>query len=76
MTYGRITGTLTLLAGAAIGAAAGVLLAPEKGKEMRRKVYSGAKSMAERIRGKVNKEIDEINEMKEGKLRKETGPGY
>ncbi len=73
MTNGKIAGTLTLLAGAAIGAVAGVLLAPEKGKEMRRKVFSGARSIAERIKSKVNEEMDEI---KENKTSKGTERGY
>ena len=43
-----------LLAGIALGIAIGVLIAPEKGSETRKKIAGKAKGFGDLVRGKVN----------------------
>ncbi len=50
---------LALLAGAAAGVIAGLLLAPDKGSETRKKMAGKAKEFGNRITGKVN-ELGEV----------------
>ena len=52
---------LALLAGAAAGMALGVLLAPEKGSESRRKMGETAKKLADTVLAKAEEVIDELN---------------
>lgn len=52
---------LALLAGAAAGMALGVLLAPEKGSESRRKMSETAKKLADTVLAKAEEVIDELN---------------
>jgi len=45
---------LALLAGAAAGVIAGLLLAPDKGSETRKKIAGKAKEFGDRVKGKAN----------------------
>jgi gas vesicle protein len=49
-----------LLAGAAAGALAGVLLAPDSGKNTRKKITAKSKKVASDVSGKVSKTIKDL----------------
>jgi gas vesicle protein len=51
---------LGLLAGAAAGAVAGILLAPEKGSETRKNLSRRSRDTVDGIRGKVNDLVDTV----------------
>ena len=59
-TSTKVLGALIL--GAAIGAALGILLAPEKGSETRRKLAKGAKDFTDNLKDKFNSHLDEDSE--------------
>ncbi len=57
-----------LILGAVIGAAAGILMAPEKGSRTRKKIFEGAEDLVDELKEKVrasNKKIDEYAEVAE-----------
>lgn len=54
-----------LIAGVAIGAAAGVLLAPDKGSETRKKIKAKGQELANEMKNKFRQGKENINEMKE-----------
>lgn len=58
------TGTVVLgvLAGIAIGAIAGILMAPDKGSNTRKKILSKGEDLADEIKEKISDLIDNINE--------------
>jgi gas vesicle protein len=62
---GKVIGALIF--GAAVGAAVGVLLAPEKGSEMRKKLLNGLKDIADELGEKIAKGketvMDEVEKM-------------
>lgn len=49
-----------LLAGVLIGAAAGVLLAPQKGSKTRKKLMKNAEGLSEDVRQKLKAEVDAL----------------
>lgn len=56
---------LALLAGAAAGVAIGILIAPEKGSDSRKKVVDTARKLADTVLNKAEEIIDELGK-KEG----------
>lgn len=49
-----------LVAGAAVGVAAGILLAPEKGKKTRAKLLEDAKDLADKLKKKADSGISSV----------------
>ncbi len=56
---------VALLSGVAAGLAIGLLLAPEKGSDIREKIISGTKDLADGIRDKANSGMDAFSSIKE-----------
>ena len=54
-----------IAAGAAVGAIAGILFAPDKGSETRRKINDQGKKLASDVKDKFNKGKEKINSLKE-----------
>lgn len=54
-----------LAAGVAVGALLGVLFAPDKGTETRKKINEKGKKLADDLKEKLNKGKDEFNDLKE-----------
>ena len=59
-----------ILAGLVAGAAIGLLLAPEKGSDLREKLNDSLKGVADDIKKKVSEQLDDFNE-KKSKLKKD-----
>jgi gas vesicle protein len=57
---------MAILAGAAIGAFAGVLLAPSKGSELRRDIAERAKDILDVILAKAEEIVDEAEDISSG----------
>lgn len=56
------TAALGILAGIAIGAIAGILLAPDKGSNTRKKLMSKGDDLANEIREKIDEVLGNVNE--------------
>lgn len=57
---------LTAMAvGAAVGAIAGLLLAPDKGSETRRKLKEGGRKVVDEVKDKFNRTKEKMNGVKE-----------
>ena len=53
---------LGFLAGAAAGAIVGILFAPDKGSETRRKIADESNDLADNLKGKINNLVDGVKE--------------
>lgn len=60
MNTGKVV--VVVLAGVAVGALIGVLFAPEKGSETRRKISDKGKDYSDAVKDKFNEFIDSISE--------------
>lgn len=63
-------GLLGLIAGLAIGAAVGVLLAPDKGEKTRKKIVSKTKETKDKLKDSLDDLIDTVSE-KYGSIKEE-----
>ena len=68
---GKLIGALLL--GAAVGAALGILLAPDKGSETRKKLFNGAKDLADDLKDKVKDGANKIKDMADEKMHQMDG---
>lgn len=57
---------VALAAGIAAGAVLGVLFAPEKGAETRKKILDQGKKMSDDVKNKFNKGMEKLNDLKDG----------
>jgi gas vesicle protein len=53
---------LSILVGAAAGAAIGILFAPDKGSETRRKIADESQDLADNLKSKFNNLVDGVKE--------------
>jgi gas vesicle protein len=60
MSSGKVV--MGVLAGIAVGALLGVLFAPDKGSETRKKMAEKGGDLADGVKDKLNKLIDELNQ--------------
>ena len=58
----KVNVVIGALAGVAVGALLGVLFAPEKGTETRKKITKKSKDTAESLKNKFNEFVDNIGE--------------
>lgn len=61
---------LAVLAGVAAGAALGVLFAPEKGSDTRKKILRKGEDLSDAVNEKINEKFDELVNSITGKVRK------
>jgi len=55
----------TVVLGLAVGVAIGILIAPDKGSETRKKLFSGAQDLADDLNEKIQEGKEKFNNLKE-----------
>ena len=65
---------LAVLAGIAAGAALGVLFAPNKGSDTRKKISKRGESLADALNDKIDERFDELLSAVTGKVKRTTPP--
>lgn len=73
MTNGKAI--LAVLAGVAAGAALGVLFAPDKGFDTRKKISRKGEDLADALNDKIDEKFDELLAAVTGKVKKRVPPG-
>jgi gas vesicle protein len=70
-----MTNSQKILAAAAVGLAAGLLLAPDKGSETRKKIADTTRKSFDTVKDFANSSLDTLSEMKDKFLSKNDGYG-
>lgn len=55
----------TVILGLAVGVAIGILIAPDKGTETRKRLFNGAQDLADDLKEKLKEGTDKFNDLKE-----------
>lgn len=72
MTTGKAL--LGVLAGIAVGAVIGILVAPEKGDRLRKSISKKSEDLANAINDKIDEKFEELLKTISGKVKKAKGP--
>jgi len=57
---------VALAAGVAVGAVLGILFAPDKGSDTRKKIVDGGKKITDDVKNKFGKGMEKLNDLKDG----------
>ncbi|MBL0181943.1 MAG: YtxH domain-containing protein [Chitinophagaceae bacterium] len=57
---------VALAAGVAAGAVLGILFAPDKGSDTRKKIVDGGKKITDDVKNKFGKGMEKLNDLKDG----------
>lgn len=68
-----MTNSQKILVAAAVGLAAGLLLAPDKGSETRKKIVDKTRKSFDTVKDLANSSLDTLSDMKERYLDKNNG---
>ena len=66
MNKSSVNAVLGFIAGAAVGTALGIMFAPDKGTETRKKIKDQARKATDDMKGSLSHKIEELNEFLSG----------